>query len=375
MLKYSKLFKSKVSLADASVDIGHYQSAFCIPGERVDRKTTTFGIFDALGSVIQNSEILTSSWVSKPPKENQEPHSELQIFGPAMFAGSVDKQFGFALLNSIGRLWALDMLPPETTIIFGEKQIKQRVIYKHVSQILRSLGIKNPILVLRTKTIFESLHVPKEIFGEANDGRGTQKFYEWIDERWGCKKAVKKSRKIYITRSALGSMAGRYACEGHLERLLVEEGYEVYVPEQHTLYHQIETLLSGEKLIFAEGSALHLFSLIRQPHQVSAVIQRRTELPSVMMAQMSDRDGLATVAINAIMRIGYPPLRGDHLSRAELDFTILREELIDAQFISGNAWQNPTKKDLESSMRAGLSSEDTLMSYSEHKAWKKSHRK
>lgn len=374
-LKYSKLVKPDNPLSDASVDIKHYQSAYCVPGERVDRKTTTFGIFDASGSLTENSEILTSSWVSRPPKKNREPHSVLQIFGPAMFAGSADKQFGFALLNSIGRLWALETLPPETTIVFAEKQIKQHIIYTCTTQILRSLGIKNPILVLRVETRFEELYVPKEIFGEVNNGRGTRKFYEWIDERWGCKKAVKKPRKIYITRSALGPMAGRYACENHLERLLVAEGYEVYAPEQHTLDHQIETFLSGEKLIFAEGSALHLFSLIRQPHQISAVIQRRTELPSVMADQMADRDGLATVAINAVVGIGYPPLRGHHFSRAELDFRVLRDELKKAKLISGDAWRGPTKKDIEASMRAELAPQDTLMSYEEHKSWIKAQRK
>lgn len=356
-------------------DIAHYQSAFCVPGERIDRRATTFGIFDNCGSIVENAEIRTSSWVNQPPKTMREPHTELQVFGPAMFAGSADKQFGFVLLNSLGRLWALDRLPPNQTIVYADKFIKGYVIYDFVCQVLRSLGINNPILVLRAKTRFEDLHVPKELFGEVSDGRGAPSFYEWIDKKWGCQQVTKQDRKLYITRSELGPMAGRYACEDHLEQLLQDDGYEIYAPEKHALNHQIETLLSAEKVIFAEGSALHLFSLIRQPHQVSAVIQRRHELPPVMMNQMADREGIATVAIDAILDIRYPPRRGDHLSRSELDFSILRQELVKANLISGRNWTSPTEEILKTSMRAGLAPQDDLMSYEEHKSWKKSQRK
>lgn len=356
-------------------DIEQYKSAFCVKGERINRKITTFGFYDASGSAIENTEISTTGWTTQPLPEMKETQSELQIFGPAMFGGSADKQFGFVLLNSIGRLWALDKLPPNTAIVFGSKTIKQRVIFDYVSYVLRSFGLNNSIMVVDAKTRFENLYVPREHFGEASGGRGTKIFYEWIDEKWGCKKAPKKDRKVYVTRSSLGPLAGRFTCEEHLERLLMDEGYEIYAPEQHNLTHQIETYLSADKIIFSEGSALHLFSLIRQPHQVSAVIQRRNNLPSVMASQMDDRDGLATVSINAIVSIRFDTRRGEHLSKAELDFSIIKDELVKANLILGKTWTAPTKEDLESSMRAGLAPHDYLMSYKEHRSWVKMQRK
>jgi len=355
-------------------DITHYSGAFCIPGERINRRQTTFGVYDQNGALAENTEIHTSSWTALPNPTSRKPNFDLQVFGPSLFAGSTDKQFGFVLLNGLGRLWALDGLPENTTIVFGEK-FQNNLLYNFVPLILRSLGILNPIVVLRVSTWFEELHCPEEIFGEVHHGRGSSEFYDWIDERWACSKVKNQGRKIYVTRSALGPMAGRFACEDHLERQLEAECYEIYAPEKHSLQHQIETFLSAEKLIFAEGSALHLFSLIRQPHQVSAVIQRRPDFPQVMRNQMADRKGEPTIAIDAISDISWPPVRGEHFSRSELDFERLRKALKDLGLIKGEAWQSPSVEAVTASLRAGLSASDPLMSRKEHKAWKKERRR
>lgn len=169
-------------------------------------------------------------------------------------------------------------------------------------------------------------------------------------------------------------MEGRYACEDHLEALLSEEGYEIYAPEQHPLEHQIDTFSRAEQLIFAEGSALHLFSLLRQPNQVSAVIQRRPDLPAVMTAQMNDRAGPGTAAVSAITRVVWAPIKGDHRSRAELDFDILREDLRSLGLIRGDRWRAPRPDEVAASLNAGLSQGDMLMDRDQHKAWQQARR-
>jgi len=206
-----------------------------------------------------------------------------------MFARSVDKPFGFILLNSPWLPCVLDQLPPQTTIVYGDQAILCSVVRKFVPSVLLPLGIQNPILVIRSNTGFEELHIPEELFGEARDGQGDDQFYDWIDEKWRFRMAPKRGRQLYVTRAALGSLVGRHSCEDHVERLLVGDGYEVYAPKQYTIPDLVEAFLSADKLIFAEGSALHLFSLARQPHQLSAVIQRRHDLPPVMPNQMVDR--------------------------------------------------------------------------------------
>jgi hypothetical protein len=93
-----------------------------------------------------------------------------------------------------------------------------------------------------------------------------------------------------------------------------------------------------------------------------------------MVNQMADRTGPATVAVDAIVNVCWPPLRGDHLSRAELNFSTLCDQLVKADFISGHTWVDPSTESLTTSMRAGLSSNETLMSFKEHKAWKRARR-
>ena len=346
------------------------KDAFCIPGARLDRRTTGFGIYGADGRLLPFSEINTASWITRPEPEAKVSGEANRVLGPTLFAGSVDKQFGFVLLNSLGRLWALEGLPTETTVVFAAKPINQRVSYSIVGHILRSLGLRNPILIVETQTLFEDLYLAEERFGECRGGQGTAEFYEWIDRRWSPMNThPDPDRAVYVTRSGLGPMAGRYACEDHLESLLAAEGYEIFAPEAHSVEVQVKTFQSAGRLIFAESSALHLFGLVRRPGQISAIIHRRPELPDVMALQLADRVGPVPVAINAISEVWWPPMRGDHLGRSVLDFDKLHKELLAAGLISATRWDAPGKTEVATSLRAGLNDDQDIMDQVARERW------
>jgi len=353
-----------------------YRHAFLHPGERIDRRTTSLGLYGPEGGVLPDTAIVTSSWATRPHSlaPSPGPGAAPLLFGPALFAGSVDKQFGFVLLNSLGRLWALDGLPVQTTLVFAAKPQAKPPDHAIVAAILRALGLHHPILITETAMRFESLHTAEERFGECRGGTGTAQFYDWIDSRWPAPTKPDPERKIYVTRTGLGPQAGRYACEDHLEALLQAEGYTIYRPEAHDIRHQVQTFQTAGKLIFAEGSALHLFALIRRPGQISAVIQRRTALPAVMTAQMADRAGAATVAINAVSAEWWPPRRGDHLGLSVLDFPHLRDRLADLGLIRGTNWITPTEAQVQASLAAGLAPGDTLMTTGQRADWLKTQR-
>jgi len=347
-----------------------HQGAFCVGGKRIDRRTTSFGLYNARGFVLPQGQIRTSSWMNRPAGRVRMPGDATRLFGPALFAGSVDKQFGFVLLNSLGRLWALEQLPPETVVLFGAKPVASAASYKFVHTILRALGLPNPILILHEgNVVFDRLHIAEELFGEATGGKGSPEFYQWLDRRWPAAARPDPARRIYVTRSALGPGVGRIACEHHLEALLASEGYEIYAPEAHPLTHQVATLQGAGKLIFAEGSALHLFALLRRPGQISAVIHRRTDLPEIMRQQMADREGSPTSAINAVREHWWPPRRGDHLGVAVLDFDLLREQLREAGLINGDGWRVPTADEEAQSLAAGLLDGERLMTFEERGEW------
>jgi hypothetical protein len=278
-------------------------------------------------------------------------------------------------MNSLGRLHALEQLPPETTVVYAAKAQEQAVNYQFMPIVLRSLGLRNPIIVTEDALRFEVLHTAPELFGECRGGRGEATFYDWIDRCWPVLSPPDPDSRIYVTRRGLGPQAGRFACEEFLERLLEAEGYEIYSPEAHPIRHQIETFQRAGKLIFAEGSALHLFSLVRQPNQFSAVIHRRKALPEVMRAQMADRSGHPTVAIDTVAEFWWSSRRGEHLSVSILNFDQLREELIAVGLIHGRNWQTPAADVVASSLREGLAPGEEIMDSADRAEWLKKFRK
>lgn len=351
-----------------------HKNAFLLPGDRIDRRTTSLGVYGAEGALLPDCAIRTASWTTLPPDRATPQTDAPLIFGPSLFAGSVDKQFGFVLLNALGRLWALEGLAPETVIVFAAKPLARTPGYAVVPAILRGLGLSNPVLVTEGALRFETLHTAEERFGECHGGTALPGFYDWIDRRWPPAAKPDPDRKIYVTRSGLGPKAGRYACEDHLEALLQAEGYQIYRPEAHDLAHQVRSFQAAGKLIFAEGSALHLFALIRQPDQISAVIHRRDRLPDVMLSQMADRAGAPTRAINAVQALWWPPQRGEHLGLSELDFDALRDALCAQGLIDGRGWQAPSRAQVDASLAAGLAPGERLMDADGRSEWLKTQR-
>ena len=351
-----------------------HRSAFLLPGDRIDRRTTGFGVYGADGRALADCAIRTASWTNHPLDAGTPVMDAPLILGPALFAGSVDKQFGFVLLNALGRLWALEALPPQTLIVYAAKPQAKPPSYAVVGAVLRALGLAQPVLITQGPLRLEQVHTAEERFGECRGATGTPSFYDWIDRRWPAAAPPDPEDRIYVSRSGLGPKAGRFACEDHLETLLIAQGYRVYHPQDHDVAHQVATFQSAGRLIFAEGSALHLFALVRRPGQVSAVIHRRPDLPEAMLAQMADRAGEPTVAVNAVGPQLWPPQRGEHLGLSVLDFDALGEGLAALGLISRQGWSAPSAEAVEASLRAGLAPGEALMTAPERATWLKAQR-
>lgn len=373
-MQTSEATSSEPQRGGAPQVFGPFPNAYCLPGAQINRRMTGLGVFDAEGAVVPHTNIRTSMWRNRP-KAGPRPSSKTpHLLGPALFAGTVDKQFGFILLNSLGRLPALAALPAATTLVYAAKPQKRQHEYGFVPRILQGFGVNNPVIVIEGPLRMTTLFTAPELFGECHGGRGDAAFYDWIDRQVAPSPPPDPEDRIYVTRRGLGPRAGRYACEDHLERLLAAEGYRIYAPEAHALEHQIATFRRAGRLIFAEGSALHLFALLRRPGQLSAVIHRRELLPPVMLSQMADRAGTPTLAVNAVQDIWWPPLRGEHLGVSVLDFDRLRTGLVAAGLITGQAWRAPDKAETDKSLRAGLQAAEMLISNTDRAAWLKNWR-
>ncbi len=333
-----------------------------LEGSRISRRERQSACYTENGSALPFSDIRSDELTTYAQTEPEIPTKIPVLEGPVLFAGLVLEQFGHVLMNSLGRLWALEETPPNTKLLFVPKRRQSPAAYPHLRPILESLGINNDFVISRGPLRLPILYTASDIFGERYGGLGSPEFFEWLDRKWADPEPIVAGSSAYFTRSNLGCAVGRYACEDHLERLLVDQGYRVIAPERSSLAEQISFMRTTEKLIFAEGSALHLFAMVRRPEQSAAVILRRERLPQLIAKQLQSRSGPPVKCIQALKNIFWPPVRSDHLSVSLLDFEYLKTELVYSGFIASNArWPSPTDEQELASLNAGLSGNDRML--------------
>ena len=83
-----------------------------------------------------------------------------------MIAGMAHEKFGHVLLNCIGRLWALDQLAKETTLVITTKRGANQNEYPFVQPVLDVLNIKNPFVIAAQPTRFEQIYIPIDQFSK-----------------------------------------------------------------------------------------------------------------------------------------------------------------------------------------------------------------
>lgn len=340
--------------------------AVALWGDWITRRRQQFALYAPDGTPYRHSGFHSSQFRSAAEKEPDFGLARKSLGGPVLFAGQTPPQFGHVLMNALGRLWALERLPAETRLYYVTKKPQRARYHPHLTGVLDLLGIKNELVVSRHNLRIEQAYCASDLFGEVYGGLGAPEFHNWIDRRLPPKGPVEPGKAIYVTRGRLGPGQGRYACEDHLETLLADRGYEIFAPEQHDLATQVDRYQRAEKLIFAEGSALHLYGMVAQPGQTVAVIRRRAELPRLIEYQLHDRPGRRIAAIDAVSQVYWPPRPGDHLAVSVLDFERLGDALASNGLISSvRGWVAPSDKALELSMKAGLEPDEGLLSEAE----------
>lgn len=345
-----------------------HQRAFSVMQHGPRPRDVTMGIYGHDGQRLPDTDIQPANWHNLPPDSMPAEPATTYIYGPAFFAGSFDRQFGFSLIESLGRLWALQFLPENTLTVFAVRPQHHGEVARMLTRFCRAVmpGGRVNVATPGGRVWYETLYTAPELFGATTGYRALPGFYDWVDQLWPVSGPVDAETKLYVSRAGLGPAAGRFACEAQLEQMLQAEGYTVFHPQDHSIPDQVRQYQRASKLIFAEGSALHLFSLVRRPEQLSAVIQRRDALPDVMAVQSADRKGPPTQTIDVVRDLWWPPHRGSHLSRATLDFDRLGADLQRLGLISGRGWR---AVDLAEQMACLQSDGQALMTGAERQTW------
>ena len=347
--------------------VNHVGPAKFVLGPTVRKASRAFGLFDAQGEPVPFCQDVPHTGRTRALDGRYEDLSaELTailgptIEGPVLYAGLADKQFGFAILQSLGRLWACEELPSDTRLLFLNK-LRPRTVLPALTALLNWLEIPNKPIFLQSNMQLEDAYTCPTLFGEGYDGHADPIFRDWLSGRLPPAPPLEKGRKIYVTRSGLGPLFGRNLCEDHLEELLRRDGFDIFRPEAHDLRTQTEVYRRAETLVFSEGSALHFFGLVKRAGQRVVVIQRRHDVPTLIRNQVEAMDPTPVVYIDAIAGLLFPPVRADNRGLSILDFERLRTGLVKAGALRSDAfWQAPSTVQVDASARVGLDPEAEL---------------
>lgn len=359
-----------------AIDIAGIHGPFDAVGICSDRirRHAEFGLYAEDGIPVPASDIAGGLFTTKPRAQVQCTGNFVAVNEPVLFAGLAPHQFGHVILNSLGRLWALQYLPEGTALLYFPQHQARMARYPSLRPVLELLSISNRLLLHSESTRYHSLYSAEDNFGERHGGAIKRRMRDWLLQRLVPAGPTTKGRKVYFTRSRLGQNVGRYCNEELIEQLLRADGYEVVAPERLSLHDQVSLMQNAEILLFAEGSALHLYGLIQRAGQRAGVIQRRRSLPSLILGQLGE--GVADFKfIDSISAIYWPPTRQDHASIATLDFGILREKLVAYRFLSPLArWRTPYTPEIAASLHAGLVPGKYLIPEDGRSEWKRSYR-
>ncbi|GLS86075.1 hypothetical protein GCM10010873_10490 [Cypionkella aquatica] len=304
------------------------------------------GIFDADGGYVPEGVLWRGRAMMVPPPMPETPEYQP---GRWLWGGKLLNHFGHFLIESTGRLWALDHVQGQLDgIVFipegpmtGADQAAELKGFQRLFFDL--LGITLPIKVLTKPTRFEHLEVPGQGFGIGPLGGGTDPFRAYIQKNFAIQVQPEGGERLYISRSELDVSLGGILGEMRLERYLAENGYEVFHPQNHSLTDQIARYKAAKQVVGLDGSALHLFAMAGTPEQRVALIKRRSgPAPDGIVRHLRGFTGQRPLVLDTITHnwVRSDRKHADNFSYGELDFARLGKQLSRNGFVpAGVSWR------------------------------------
>jgi hypothetical protein len=195
------------------------------------------------------------------------------------WGGGIDPQFGHQVADFSSRLLGTTLVRPELPIAFSSKPERGwRTVADtpaFFGAILEWFGIDpQRIHLVNEPTLVGELFVAPQ--AEQLDGPGPSEVYlDALDELAAARLfelPVERVPALYVSRAG---MPARFAGETYLERILEAAGVHVMRPETLPLLEQIRAYRAAERIIFAEGSAVHVLQLLGHVDADVGVIVRR----------------------------------------------------------------------------------------------------
>lgn len=338
------------------------------------------GVYDAEGQFVTASRHLGEATQHVAPATVPPPDTPVTP-GRFLFGGWLQRHFGH-LLMTLGRLWAVRELAGQIDgVVFlplpGAALPRRQDGLRAgdpVTGLLACLGIHAggaPMRLVAASARFEHLAMPEQIlFGAEGTGEADNAAYlamlRGMREAPGIPDGLVLPR-LYVSRRRLPETHGAYLFEDLLEENLAAEGYAILYPERLPVAAQVAAYASAQRLIFAEGSAVHLAIGQIDPATPVAVIARREPVAASLLRDIRAA-GLRRAAVisairGAVVALDVPRMTAGAAfsALALLDMAQLRDALVSAGLCRGEGWRLPSDGETEARIAAALATRRRLM--------------
>lgn len=262
--------------------------------------------------------------------------------GTYVFGGLLkNEHFGHFLAESLARLWILASLGSKEKHVLYYPRFRDDRVPKFATDLLTLIDPDATMTVMTHPCVVERLIVPDQIahprIGFVSGHPEMRRVLKPLHQIRG-----NGPKKIYVSRSKLKKEGG-LILEELLEINLERAGYTVVHPQEMSIEEQIRTYNDADFLIFAEGSALHLYALVCRPDQNVFIVRRRHNV-IVFDWQIASFGSQIRKSTSCIKQM-WLPSGSDAVThaQAELDFSALRDALELEGMVSGKDWDVPTQ--------------------------------
>ncbi|MEM8662076.1 MAG: glycosyltransferase 61 family protein [Pseudomonadota bacterium] len=213
-----------------------------------------------------------------PPEFAKEPR---HLAGRYVYGGFLMKHFGHLITECVHRLWVSSLSEfRDLPVVFMAR--RKDIVDETLLRGLREHFRCGEIIVLDEDTLVETLVIGES--GKQLKRPCAPAYQRWLTDHIRLQEYTDPQlpEKICILRGHLPH--GKLIGEREIESWLHAEGYHSLRPENLSLSRQLAHLCSAKKIVFTEGSAVHLLDLLPPISASVAVIRRR---PATVTAQTS----------------------------------------------------------------------------------------
>lgn len=286
----------------------------------------------------------------------QVPHQNLpRLRGRYLYVGLVQNQhFGHFLTENTTRLWALDHTGPVDGILYLGRYPNQPLA-SYIKDLFAVFAPSVPLVPVTRPTQVDRLVVPQTLAFPQGALYGHPLNRTFFDARISalppCRSEMPKH--LFVSRSHLANGAAKFVLEEEIDANFRAQGYTVVHPQELPVAEQLQLYANAEKLVFSEGSAIHLYVLAARPDQQVYFIWRRQVMHPIFARQLESFGAGPLAGSNHVRAsLFHRRFPGDRARAASLiDFDTLGAELASLGYIDPTQWTEPSQKQLTQAVR------------------------